>query len=143
MCETDLLSGVSMAEKKSQIGRRKRLVSRARKVADAYVSKQDTEPNHTPIAKVIDLSRIDWEDEKQSWDKLAKAAGQDRRKRGQKTVDNVLDVAVQLALAGTARHEWSSKIRQRTNVSQRHVQNILKKHWNVLQHRIKQHHSRR
>ena len=144
MCETDaVVWSFNMAEKKSQIGRRKRIVSRTRKVADAYVSKQDTAPKLTPIPKMIGQLRIDLEEEEQSWDKPAKAAGQERSKRGQKTVDNVLDVAVQLALAGTARHEWSSKIRQRTNVSQRHVQKILKKHWNVLQHRIQQHHSPR
>ncbi len=132
-----------MAKKESQISRQKRIHSRFKKLSETPGIRDLAPPDHTRPRDVIDRTFSDIKNQEQFWLEPTQAAGQARRKRGEKTVDDVLNVAVQLALAGTARHEWSSKIRQRTNVSQRHVQNILKKHWNVLQHRIQQHHSRR
>ncbi len=132
-----------MAKKESQISRQKRIHSRFKKLSETPGIRDLASPRHTQPRDLIDRAFIDIKNQEQFWRELTQPADQARRKRGQKTVDDVLDVAVQLALVGTPRRDWSSKIRQRTNVSQRHVQNILKKHWNVLQHRIKQHHSRR
>ncbi len=132
-----------MAKKESQISRQKRIHSRLKKLSETPGIRDLASPDRTRPRDVIDRALSDIKNQEQFWLEPTQAAGQARRKRGEKTVDNVLDVAVQLALAGTARHEWSSKIRQRTNVSQRHVQKILKKHADVLQHRIQQHHPRR
>ncbi len=134
-----------MAEKKSQIGRRKRLVSRARKVADAYVSKQDTAPKLTPIPEVIDQLRIDLQFDERSSRKLTQAADQERKKRGEQTKEDVLKEAEELALVGTPKHERVSKILRRGNVrvGRRRIETILKEHADVLEHRIKQHHPRR
>lgn len=134
-----------MAKKKSQISRQKRIHSRFKKLSETPGIRDLAPPDHTQPRDLIDRAFIDIKNQEQFWRELTQAADQERRKRGEQTKEDVLKEAEELALVGTPKHEWVSKILRRGNVrvGRRRIETILKEHADVLRHRIKQRHTRR